>query len=115
MPKKKLAIVTTHPIQYNAPLFRLMSEQGSSFSIKVFYTWSQSRESVFDKEFGRPVEWDIPLLEGYEYAFVDNVSSKPGSHHFKGIVNPTLTKVIGEWEPDAILVYGWSYSSHLKA
>lgn len=35
---KKLAIVTTHPIQYNAPLFALLASR-NKITIKVFYTW----------------------------------------------------------------------------
>ncbi|MDQ6812776.1 MAG: glycosyltransferase family 1 protein, partial [Bacteroidota bacterium] len=111
--KKRLAIVTTHPIQYNAPLFKLLNEEGS-FTVKVFYTWSQSKEKVLDKDFGRVVAWDIPILDGYDYTFVDNVSSTPGSHHFNGIINPTLNKEIEDWNADAILIYGWAFSSHFK-
>lgn len=40
---KKLAIVTTHPIQYYAPLFRLL-HQREQVSIKVFYTWGESAD-----------------------------------------------------------------------
>jgi len=31
------------------------------------------------------------------------------------MINPGLNKVIEAWKPDALLVYGWSYDSHLKA
>jgi len=40
---KKLAIVTSHPIQYNAPLFSLLNER-KKVAVKVFYTWSQSAD-----------------------------------------------------------------------
>lgn len=111
---KKLAIVTTHPIQYHAPWFRLLSER-KNIEIKVFYTWSQLQQGPkYDPDFKQVVEWDIPLLEGYDYEFVENISKEPGSHHFKGIVNPSLNKVVGDWKPDAVLVIGWAYKSHLK-
>ncbi len=115
MKQKRLAIISTHPIQYNAPLFRLIHESDVCFSIKVFYTWSQSQQEVFDKEFGVAVKWDIPLLEGYDYTFVANTSSAPGSHHFNGIVNSSLNKEIEDWKADAVLIYGWAFSGHLKA
>lgn len=113
--KRRLAIITTHPIQYNAPLFELMNKTATAFTIKVFYTWSQSKHPEFDKGFGRSVAWDIPLLKGYDYTFVNNISAKPGTHHFNGIKNPGLIKEIEEWKADAILVFGWSFLSHLKA
>jgi len=112
--KKKLAIVTSHPIQYNAPWFRLLQEQGI-IQPKVFYTWSQTQhEEKYDPGFGKVVQWDIPLLDGYEYCFVNNISTDPGTHHFKGLINPTLISEIATWQPDAVLVFGWAFSSHLR-
>ena len=112
---KKLAIITTHPIQYNAPFFKLLAER-KNVDLKVFYTWSQSEVGgKYDPGFGQKVNWNIPLLEGYTYSFVNNISKKPGSHHFKGIDNPTLIWEIKNWGADAVLVYGWAFKSHLKA
>lgn len=111
---KKIAIVTTHPIQYNAPWFRLLAA-GGKVKPKVFYTWSQVEGgNQYDPGFGKNVKWDIPLLEGYEYSFVNNVANRPGSHHRKGINNPTLIKEIEAWKPDAVLVFGWNFVSHLQ-
>ena len=110
---KKLAIITTHPIQYNAPLFRMLTER-KKIIVKVFYTWSQSMAGKrFDPGFGQNIEWDIPLLDGYDYSFVNNMAAAPGSHHYKGINNPTLIKELKEWDASAILVYGWNFKSHL--
>ena len=111
---KRLSIVTTHPIQYNAPLFTMLHQRGN-IAIKVFYTWGEDvLKKKYDPGFGKTIEWDIPLLEGYEYSFVKNVSKDPGSHHFKGINNPSLIAEIKSWKADAVLVYGWSFKSHLK-
>ncbi|RYD92503.1 MAG: glycosyltransferase, partial [Sphingobacteriales bacterium] len=111
---RRLAIVTTHPIQYYAPVFRLLAER-KNIEIKVFYTWGQSALTKHDPGFGKQVTWDLPLLDGYPYEFVENVAPQPGSHHFKGIDNPGLNKTVTAWQPDAVLVYGWAYRSHLKA
>lgn len=111
---KKLAIVTSHPIQYNAPIFRLLAERGK-LQIKVFYTWGESvLEKKFDPGFGRNIEWDIPLLDGYEYLFVANKAKEPGSHHYNGIDNPSLISEIKNWGATSVLVFGWSFKSHLK-
>lgn len=111
---KKLAVITTHPIQYNAPLFKKLAEQ-KSFKIKVFYTWSQSKAKVFDPGFGKERSWDIPLLDGYDYTFVNNISPFPGSHHYTGIDNPTLIEDVESWQADAVLIFGWSFKSHFHA
>ncbi|QEC77909.1 glycosyltransferase family 4 protein [Mucilaginibacter ginsenosidivorax] len=108
----RLAVITTHPIQYYAPIFKLLAGR---IDLKVFYTWGDGAQQKFDPGFGKTVTWDIPLLEGYDYDWVKNTAPDPGSHHFKGIINPGLTNQIEAWQADAILVYGWAYDSHLKA
>ncbi len=113
MQPKKLAIISTHPIQYNAPLFRILAET-EGVSIKVFYTWSQAQESVSDKDFGQEIKWDIPLLDGYDWQFVTNISTKP-KQTFGGLVNPGLIPAIEQWGADALMVFGWNFSSHFKA
>ncbi|MBC7616986.1 MAG: glycosyltransferase family 4 protein [Pedobacter sp.] len=80
----------------------------------VFYTWGEAGAShKFDPGFGKQVTWDLPLLEGYPFTFVHNQSTVPGSHHRKGIINPTLINDIKKWGADAVLVFGWNFVSHL--
>lgn len=112
--KKRLAIISSHPIQYNAPMFALLATS-EQVDLKVFYTWSQSKESLFDKDFGHEIKWDIPLLEGYDYEFVENISTNPGPGSFKGIDCPKLISSIKAWKPDALLIFGWNYKAHFSA
>lgn len=112
---KKLAIITTHPIQYNAPLYALLQGR-EKILIRVFYTWGEEvLQNKYDPGFNKTIEWDIPLLDGYEYVFVKNSASSPGSHHYKGVHNPTLIIEIQEWGANALLVYGWNFKSHWAA
>ncbi|MGN8071251.1 glycosyltransferase family 4 protein [Mucilaginibacter sp. 22184] len=110
----RLAIITTHPVQYYAPVFKLLAES-PGMEVRVFYTWGEKAMEKFDPGFGQKVDWDIPLLQGYDFEWVSNTASDPGSHHRNGIVNPGLIDQINQWQPDALLVYGWAYHSHLKA
>jgi glycosyltransferase involved in cell wall biosynthesis len=109
----RLAIITSHPIQYNAPLFKRLSAN-TSLDVKVFYTLGKDYCAIKDKGFGKTIAWDIPLLEGYDYEFLVNQSKKPGTNHFKGIINNTIIHDIQVYRPTAILVFGWSFVSHLK-
>jgi glycosyltransferase involved in cell wall biosynthesis len=112
---KKLAIISSHPIQYNAPLFALMTEKGG-FDLRVFYTWGEDAvKHKYDPDFGKVIEWDIPLLKGYSYQFVKNVAKQPGSHHFRGIDNPDLIQEIENWGADVVWIWGWCFKSHLLA
>lgn len=109
----RLAIITTHPVQYYAPLFQKLQDNGR-IAFKVFYTAGAPDAVKFDKGFKKNVGWDISLLDGYDYEWVANISTMPGSDHFRGIVNPGLISQIYAFKPDAVLVYGWAYDSHLK-
>ncbi len=112
MNRTRLAIVGSHPIQYNAPLFQELARQ-PDIDIRVFYCWEGPGGTV-DHEFGRQVVWDIPLLDGYDWEIVPNIASDPGTHHFNGLNNPAMIDRINLWRPDAILVYGWAWRTNLR-
>ena len=110
---KKLAIISTHPIQYNAPWFAMLAQQ-PEMELKVFYTWSQRQTEFFDTNFGKEIKWDIPLLEGYDYEFVENSAMKPGNKSYWGIQCPDLIKRVNAFNPTHILVFGWNFQAHFK-
>src|SRR5580698_5332804 len=110
----RLAIITTHPIQYYSPVFKLLHAR-NNINIKVFYTWGELSLKRYDPGFDKKIEWDTPLLDGYPYEWVKNDSKNAGTHHFNGIINPGLTSQVEAWKPDMVLVYGWAFNSHLKA
>jgi glycosyltransferase involved in cell wall biosynthesis len=115
MKRIRLAIISTHPIQYYAPVFRALAAD-ARVEPRVFYTWSQAAAgAVVDPGFGNRFSWDIPLLEGYELEFVPNTARDPSTSHFWGIRNPMLVRTIEAWGADAVLVYGWNLASHLAA
>ena len=107
----RLAIVNTHPIQYYSPLYRALAAS-DDVQGRVFYGWRG--EGAYDPGFQQDVSWDVPLLNGYPYSFIENTASDPGTHHFWGIQNPNMVSTITEWGPDVLLVFGWNYKSHLR-
>ncbi len=98
---KRLAILSTHPIQYNAPLFRMLHED-DSIDLQVFFskTWDQVK---YDPDFQREVTWDIPVSEGYKHVTHD-ASSRSGRRG--------LSREIQDFKPHALLVYGWNFPGH---
>ncbi|WP_439883011.1 glycosyltransferase family 4 protein [Pontibacter sp. MBLB2868] len=109
----RLAVITSHPIQYNVPFFKLLAQE-EGVILSVFYTLGQDASEIIDRGFGKKIKWDIPLLDGYEYKFVQNTAKEPDTSHFKGIVNPTLIAAIERFKPSHLLIYGWSFDSHLR-
>ena len=106
----KLAIITSHPIQYYAPWFRHLAST-TDLPIKVFYLWDFGINQQMDMGFKHLIHWDIPLLKGYDYEFVPNVSSNPGTHHFWGLQNPSLLERVSIYNPDAVLLMSYNYAS----
>lgn len=109
----KLAIITTHPIQYYAPIFKLLHKR-QKIEIKVFYTWGKTAQNKYEPGFDKNIAWDIPLLDAYPFDWVENKARNQGSHHFNGIITPKLITQLNTYNPNAILVIGWAYHSHLK-
>ena len=111
-PSLRLAVVVSHPIQYYSPWFRWMRARG--WTLRVFYLWDFGVTRRNDPEFGRSLSWDVDLLSGYEHEFVPNVARDPGTHHFRGLDNPGLAARLRAWSPDAVLLFGYNYLTHLK-
>ena len=86
----------------------------SSYSIKVFYTLGANTNSIVDNGFGTIENWKIDLLSGYDYEFIENISSYPSSLKYNGIKNPSLITKIKEYNPDSIVVYGWKHQGHFS-
>lgn len=113
MQKTKVVFIITHPIQYYVPLLQGLSKN-EQLIIHVLYTWGEDSIAKFDPGFNKTIEWDMPLLEGYNYRFLKNIAKDVGSHHYRGIDNPDIINEIQQLNPDKIVVFGWKYKSHLK-
>jgi glycosyltransferase involved in cell wall biosynthesis len=104
----RLAILTSHPIQYQAPLFRALAAR-PSLELKVFFCWDFGVKATRDPGFGQSFVWDIPLLTGYEHEFLRNVSPRPGTDWFFGLVNPDAARRVHDYRPQAVVVHGYSH------
>ena len=100
----KIAVLVSHPIQYQAPLFRKIAER-PEIDLKVYFAWDN--RGALDKEFGKNILWDIPLIEGYRHDFLKNYSPYPSSK-FLGQINPGVVRKISKENCDAILIFGWN-------
>jgi len=106
----RLAYLTSHPIQYQAALFRaLAASDGVAF--KAFFGTDWGLENQFDPGFGRRITWDVPLLEGYSHTFVKNVAPRPAVSRFSGLVNPSIGSELKKWQADVVIVHGYMHAT----
>jgi glycosyltransferase involved in cell wall biosynthesis len=110
--RPRLAVVLSHPTQYYSPWFRRIAALGA-IDLHVYYLWDFGVQARHDRDFGQALQWDIPLMDGYVSEFVPNRSPDPGTHHFAGLDNPGLVARLAAARPDAILLFGYAYRSHL--
>lgn len=110
----RLAVVLSHPTQYYSPWFRWL-RQHTPLSFRVFYLWDFGVVAQQDPQFERTIRWDVDLLSGYDHEFVPNLARDPGTHHFKGLYNPQLGARLGAWGPEAVLLFGYGWGTHLRA
>ena len=110
----KLAILSSHPIQYFAPLFRRLAAH-PGVDLTVFYCSRQSAEARLDPGFGTEVKWDIPLLEGYNYRFLSNVHRDDKVGGFFSLVNPDIFREIRQGEWDALWIHGYMHATNWLA
>ncbi len=110
----RLAAVLSHPTQYYSPWFRWVRAH-TSIELRVFYLWDFGVVPSRDPNFGARVQWDVDLLSGYDSVFVPNRARRPGAEHFRGFVNPGLPSQLGAWRPEALLLFGYKWATHLRA
>ena len=104
MPDRRYRVlfVGSHPVQYQAPLFRRMAKH-ASLDLHVAYCTLRGAEATHDPEFGAHIQWDVPLLDGYSWTHVPNRGS--GAESFFGLFNPGLWKLICSGNFDAVVCY----------
>ena len=108
----RLAIIDSHPIQYKAPMYRILPE--FNIDAKVFYCDHFGNDDSVDPDFGVSIKWDVDLLSGYDHTFLNNRSLWPSPYSFKGIINPGIWSAIRKGHFDAVLVSGYSrVSDHI--
>jgi glycosyltransferase involved in cell wall biosynthesis len=110
---KRLAIFTSHPIQYQAPYFRALAASGR-VRPTVYFGSRHGVDVALDTDFGTAFRWDVPLLDGYEHVFLTNTARTPNVSTFRGVRLGRPERVITPDRHDALLVLGWQTLAHVQ-
>jgi glycosyltransferase involved in cell wall biosynthesis len=101
-------IICSHPVQYMSPLLRRMA-QHPQIDLQVAYCCLRGAHAGYDRDFGTAIQWDVPLLDGYNWVEIPNVGT--GAEWFLGLCNPGLWRLIRRGSFDAVLCH----TGYLKA
>ncbi len=111
MTEFRLAILSTHPIQYYSPWFAHMADH---IDLHVYYAHQQTPEGQSAAGFSTAFDWDLPLLEGYRSTFLKNVARYPSLQSFLGCDTPEILHRLRTDKYDALLMFGWNKLSFLQ-
>lgn len=105
-----LAVLATHPVQYQAPVYRCLQEQ-CAVPVTVIYGSDFSINEYLDREFGERFAWDRDLLSGYDSRFLSQVS-KGGATSVEEVSADGLDKLLHQVSPRAVLSVGYGHRFH---
>jgi len=105
----RVLFVASHPVQYASPAFRRLAND-PRVEIQVAFCTLQAAKGAVDPDFGIPVKWDIPLLEGFPWIAMRNLSLRPRVGSFFGLMNTQVWNLIRRRNFDAVVIYtGYVY------
>ena len=106
----RLAILASHPIQYQVPLFRALTNS-RRVDLEVLFLSEFGVEPTFDPGFGRVIRFDVPLTEGFAHHFVPKLGPADKINPPLGLVNPSLVRHLRSGKYDAVMVQGYAQVS----
>jgi glycosyltransferase involved in cell wall biosynthesis len=107
----RLLIVTSQPIQYQAPWFRALHSDSRVDLDVLFLTLPDAVDQGVG--FATPFEWDVPLLEGYRWHRAESVRGRI-SDGWRGLVWNLARRDIQALAPDVVLITGWQNCGMLQ-
>jgi len=81
MTPRRLAVVTTHPIQYQAPVWRGLAAT-PGLDVHVYFGSDHSVRGYRDPGFGVEFKWDVPVLDGYPHTLLSTGPKTAGADNF---------------------------------
>lgn len=105
----RVAVVASHPVQYQAPWFRALAER---CDLHVFFAHRQSAEDQARAGYGVAFDWDVDVLGGYAHSFLVNCAARPGVYEFRGCDTPGVGERLTAGRFDVCIVCGWHVLSY---
>jgi len=109
-----LAILTTHPIQYQVPLWQILAREGR-VPFEVWYLSEHATKLSRDIEFGREFAWDIDMLKGYPYRILKTAAGATPNTFWRTRITESLPKLFAETKTKVLWVNGWQVAAYWQA
>lgn len=108
--KMNIAIITTHPIQYQVPLFKELSKFKKFTPYIFFATDLGINKEKINKDFNLKFSWNIKMLSGYKFFFSKN---NIWNNWFLSFAN--LEEKLDRIKCKYVLILGWNKAIYYQA
>ena len=109
-----LAILTTHPIQYQVPLWQGLANDGR-IPFEVWYLTDHGVNPSHDPQFDQAFAWDLDMLAGYPHRFLDVVPGATPNSFWKCRVRESLGERMRASNVKALWIQGWQVAAYWQA
>jgi glycosyltransferase involved in cell wall biosynthesis len=109
-----LAVLTTHPIQYQVPLWQELARDGR-VPFEVWYLTDHGTRWSRDREFGRTFKWDLDTLSGYPYTFLDVQKGASPNSFWMCRLRERLRDRLKGTGALALWIQGWQVGAYWQA
>src|SRR5262245_8974644 len=109
-----LAILTTHPIQYQTPIWQALAADGR-VPFEVWYLTRHGVEPTLDPEFGTTFRWDIETLSGYRHRFLDTPKGATPVTFWTCRLRERLRDRLRASGVKALWIQGWQVAAYWQA
>jgi glycosyltransferase involved in cell wall biosynthesis len=106
-----LAILSTHPIQYQVPVWQALADDGR-VPFEVWYLTDFGTKADRDPEFGKIFQWDIDMLTGYPYRFIESRSGSTPASFWRCRIEERLSDRLLASGAKALWIQGWQVAGY---
>jgi glycosyltransferase involved in cell wall biosynthesis len=109
-----LAILTTHPIQYQVPIWKKLAVR-KNVPFTVLYMDDRGAANRFDPGFGAPIRWDIDLLSGYDFHFLGGTKIAKTEGFFSLRLKSGFSEHLHAKGTRVLWIQGWQVAGYWQA
>ena len=109
-----LVILSTHPVQYQVPLWQALGERGR-VPFEVWYLTDHGTRVSHDREFGQSFKWDLDTLAGYTHRFLRTAEGASPGSFWKCRVREDLRARLRAAGCTALWIQGWQVAAYWQA
>jgi glycosyltransferase involved in cell wall biosynthesis len=109
-----LIILSTHPIQYQVPLWQALARDGR-VPFEVWYLSDHGAKISHDREFGTNFAWDLDMLSGYPHQFLRTPEGVTPASFWRCRLQERLRERMITCGASVLWIQGWQVAGYWQA